>query len=185
MEYNKTVKLKDGRECILRNGTEDDAKAVFEVFNLTHGQTDYLLSYPDENSFNIEQEAEFLKGKTESENEIEIVAEVDGYIAGTAGIEAVGTKDKVKYRAELGISVDKEYWGLGIGRALMEACVECAKAAGYAQVELEAVAENERAIALYESCGFVEFGRNPRGFRSRLTGWQPLALMRLELEETE
>ena len=67
----------------------------------------------------------------------------------------------------------------------MEACIECAKAVGFAQVELEAVAENERALALYENCGFVEFGRNPRGFRSRLTGWQPLALMRLELEETE
>ena len=182
MEYNKTVKLKDGRECVLRNGTENDAKAVYEVFNLTHGQTDYLLSYPDENSFNVEQEAEFLKAKTESENEIEIVAEVDGYVAGTAGIEAVGLKDKVKHRAELGISVDKEYWRLGIGRALMEACIDCAREAGYSQVELEAAGENEAAIALYKTCGFVEFGRNPRGFRSRLTGWQPLVLMRLELE---
>ena len=182
MEYNKTVILKDGRECILRNGTENDAKAVYEVFNLTHGQTDFLLSYPDENSFNVEQEAEFLKAKTESKNEIEIVAVVDGYVAGTAGIEAVGLKDKVKHRAELGISVDKEYWRLGIGRALMEACIECAREAGYSQVELEAAEENEGAIALYRTCGFVEFGRNPRGFRSRLTGWQPLVLMRLELE---
>ena len=182
MEYNKTVILKDGRECILRNGTENDAKAVYEVFNLTHGQTDFLLSYPDENSFNVEQEAEFLKAKTESKNEIEIVAVVDGYVAGTAGIEAVGLKDKVKHRAELGISVDKDYWRLGIGRALMEACIECAREAGYSQVELEAAEENEGAIALYRTCGFVEFGRNPRGFRSRLTGWQPLVLMRLELE---
>lgn len=185
MEYNKTIKLKDGRECVLRNGAEQDAKAVYKVFNLTHAQTDFLLSYPDENSFNVEQEADFLKAKTESNNEIEIIAEVDGYVAGTAGIEAIGIKDKVKHRAELGISVDKEYWGLGIGRALMEACIECAKAAGYAQVELEAVAENESALGLYKSVGFVEFGRNPRGFRSRYTGWQPLVLMRLELDESE
>ena len=182
MEYNKTVILKDGRECVLRNGTENDAKAVYDDFNLTHEQTDYLLSYPDENSFSVEQEAEFLKAKTESPNEIMIIAVVDGYVAGTAGIEAIGDKDKVKHRAELGIAIDKEYWRLGIGRALMEACIECAKAAGYAQVELEAVAENESAIRLYESMGFTEFGRNPKGFRSRLTGWQPLVLMRLDLE---
>ena len=182
MEYNKTVILKDGRECVLRNGTENDAKAVYDDFNLTHEQTDYLLSYPDENSFSVEQEAEFLKAKTESPNEIMIIAVVDGYVAGTAGIEAIGDKDKVKHRAELGIAIDKEYWRLGIGRALMEACIECAKAAGYVQVELEAVAENESAIRLYESMGFTEYGRNPKGFRSRLTGWQPLVLMRLDLE---
>ena len=184
MEYYKKITIKDGRECVLRNGTENDAKAVYDDFNLTHEQTDFLLSYPDENSFTVEQEAEFLKTKTESPNEIMIIAVVDGYVAGTAGIEAIGDKDKVKHRAELGIAIDKNYWRLGIGRALMEACIECAKAAGYAQVELEAAVENENAIALYRSVGFIEFGLNPKGFRSRYTGWQPLILMRLDLEES-
>ena len=77
--------------------------------------------------------------------------------------------------------MDKAYWGLGIGRALTEACIECAGAAGYVQLELEAVAENKSALALYRSVGFQEYGRNPKGFRSRLTGWQELVLMRLEL----
>ena len=53
---------------------------------------------------------------------------------------------------------------------------------GYAQLELEAAAENKSALALYESMGFVEYGRNPRGFRSRVTGWQELVLMRMELD---
>ena len=66
---------------------------------------------------------------------------------------------------------------------MTEACIACARAAGYVQLELEAVAENERALALYRSLGFVEYGRNPKGFRSRLSGWQELVLMRLELEE--
>ena len=106
---------------------------------------------------------------------------MDGTVVGAAGIGCVGKKDKVRHRAEFGISVDQAYWGLGIGRALTKACMECAKAAGYAQMELEVVAENKTAIALYESVGFVEYGRNPKGFRSRLTGWQELVLMRLEL----
>ena len=182
MEYQKTIRLKDGRTCFLRNGTEADGNAVFDNFNLTHSQTDYLLSYPDENSFTPEQEAAFLKQKTESRDEIEIIAEVAGRVVGTAGIEHIGLKEKVRHRAEFGISVDKDYWGLGIGRALTEACIECAKAAGYAQLELEAVADNKNALALYKSVGFVEYGRNPKGFRSRLSGWQELMLMRLELK---
>ena len=139
-------------------------------FVRTHEETDFLLTYPDETGFTEEQEAGFLRARAESGNEIELCAVVNGEMVGTAGIGAVGTKEKVRHRAEF-----------GIGRALTEACIACAKAAGYAQVELEVVADNAPAIALYESVGFREYGRNPKGFRSRFTGWQEVVLMRLEL----
>ena len=181
MEYSKQIVLKDGRTAILRHGVEADGGAVFENFNLTHGETDYLLSYPDENSFTAEQEGKFLKRKAESTNEVEIIALVDGRVAGTAGVDAIGAKYKLRHRAEFGISVLKEYWGLGIGRALMDACIECARQAGYAQLELTVVAENARAVEMYQRAGFVEFGRNPRGFNSRISGYQELVSMRLEL----
>lgn len=181
MEYNKEIIMKNGKSAILRNGTDADAEAAFENFNLTHAETDYLLSYPDENSMTVEQEGEFLAEKTASENEIEIVALVDGQTVGTAGIEAVGTKYKVCHRAEFGIAIEKAYWGLGLGKAMTEACIVCAKQAGYTQLELTVVAENESAIALYRKCGFVEYGRNPRGFHSHTSGYQELVYMRLEL----
>ena len=181
MKYNQKVLLQNGKEALLRNGDKADGKEVFEVFNLTHAETDYLLSYPDENSYEPEQEAQFLSDKTNSPNEIEIVAIVDGKIAGTAGIEAVGKKYKLKHRAELGISILKEYWGLGLGKALMNACIQCAKEAGYVQLELNVVADNERALVLYKSLGFKEWGRNPKGFNSRTTGFQELVYMLLEL----
>ena len=181
MEYTSTVTLKNGRICRLRNGTASDAQALLDEFNLAHEQTDYLLTYPGEHSYTAQQEADFLQAKTDSADEIELLAELDGKIVGCAGINCVGRKEKIRHRAEFGISVDKAYWGLGVGRALTKACIECAKRAEYAQLELEVVAENRSAIALYESVGFVEYGRNPKGFRSRLTGWQEVVLMRLEL----
>jgi RimJ/RimL family protein N-acetyltransferase len=169
MEYHKTITLKDGRACTLRNGTAEDGQALLKIFNLTHTQTDYLLTYPEEHSYTAEDEAELLRRKTDSADEIELLAFVDGAIVGSAGVTCVGRKEKIRHRAEFGISVDKAYWGLGVGRALTKACIECAKRAEYAQLELEVVAENRSAIALYESVGFVEYGRNPKGFRSRLT----------------
>lgn len=181
MKYNKKILLKNGVECCLRNGIESDGQLVLENFNLTHEQTDYLLSYPDENSFTAILESQFLKEKSESENEIEIIAVVNNVVVGTAGIEAVGNKYKVQHRAEFGVSVAKEFWGLGIGRALMDACIECAKKAGYVQLELNVVAENKRAISMYEKAGFKEYGRNPKGFRSRITGFQEVLYMILEL----
>ena len=181
MEYRKEVTLKDGRPCILRNGTAADAEAVRDNFLLTHGETDYLTSYPDENTFTVEYEKEFLQKKQESPDELELLALVGGRVAGTAGVNRLSRYDKLKHRASFGISIEKAFWGLGIGRAMTEACIECARAAGYTQLELEAVAANTAAIKLYESAGFTEYGRNPASFRSRLSGWQELVLMRLEL----
>ena len=181
MKYNQKIIMKNGKEALLRNGEASDGKAVCENFNLTHSETDYLLTYPDENSLTEEEEAKFLERKSESANEIEIVAFVDGKVAGTAGIDAVGTKYKTKHRAEFGVSIAKEYWGLGLGRALTEACIKCAKEAGFTQLELDVVSDNENAVALYKKAGFAEFGRNPRGFKSRTGEYQELVLMRLEL----
>ena len=165
MEYQKTIILKDGRECILRNGTERDGEAALANFILTHEQTDYLLTYPDENTITAEQESRFLQQKTESENEIEILAEVDGIVAGLAGIEAVGSQDKIRHRAEFGISVDRQYWNLGIGTALMNACIECARKAGYEQIELTVESKNLRAVALYLRFGFTVYGTRPHGMK--------------------
>ena len=174
--------MKNGKECCLRNGTERDGQAVLENFNLVHAQTDFLLSYPDENSFDAEMEARFLKEKSDSENEIELIAVVDGAVAGTAGIEAVGARYKVRHRAEFGISIAEDFWGLGIGRALTDACIECAREVGYTQLELSVVAENTRAVTLYKKAGFIEYGRNPKGFNSRTSGFQEIIHMRLELQ---
>ncbi len=181
MQYHKIVTLKDGRRCILRNGTEADGEAALQNFRLTHEQTDYLLSRPDECEQTAAQEAQFLKEKAESPDEIELLAEIGGTAVGMAGISHVGKREKVRHRADFGISVDQACWGLGIGRALTDACIECARAAGYMQLELEVVAENERAVALYKSADFTEYGRNPLGFRSRTGAWQEILLMRLEL----
>ena len=181
MKYAQEIILKNGAKAYLRNGVASDGPAVYESFNQTHAETDYLLSYPDENSYDPEQEARFLEEKAESSNEIEIIALVDGVVAGTAGIEAVGHKHKVKHRAEFGISVLRAYWEIGLGRALTKACIRCARDAGYAQLELNVVAGNERAISMYRDLGFVEFGRNPRGFNSRESGFQELVYMLLRL----
>lgn len=181
MKFNCEIVLKNGKKAILRNGVEADAKEALAVFNQTHMETDYLLTYCDENTFGTKEESEFLEEKTNSKNEIEILAIVDKKIVGTAGIEAIGTNEKIKHRAEFGIGIIKDYWGLGIGSALTKACINCAKEAGYTQLELNVVSENKTAIALYKREGFTELGRNPMGFKKRNGKYQELVYMGLEL----
>ena len=74
MQYRKNLIMKNGQTAILRSGVASDGQAALEVFNLTHEETDFLLSYPDESSMDAEQESEFLERKTASANEVEILA---------------------------------------------------------------------------------------------------------------
>lgn len=181
MRYRRDVVLKDGSACLLRSAEASDARECFDVFQVTHAETDYLLSYPDENSLDEGKFADELGGRAESLRCVEVCAVVGGKIVGTASVDPIGRRFKNRHRCELGISILCAYWGRGIGRALMEACLECARQMGYVQAELEVVADNTSAIGLYRSLGFVEFGRNPLAFRSRTSGWQEVVLMRLEL----
>ncbi len=181
MKYYRTITLKDGRECILRNGTEEDGRQALENFIRAHYQTDNLLTYPDEITFTAQEEGEYLKKKEDSDREAEILAIADGRVIGTAGIESLGDHEKTRHRCSFGVSIEEAYWGLGIGRALLSSCIECAKRANYRQIELEVVSDNERAIGMYHQAGFVEYGRNPFGFITREGAYQELVLMRLDL----
>ena len=126
------------------------------VFLLTHDQTDFLASYGDECFFDVDFERRFLSARETSDKEVYLCSLIDGRIVGTASIDAVG-RSKVGHRCELGVAVDKDFCGIGIGRALVAACIDCAKSAVYSQVELEVVSENTGAIELYKSMGFTEF----------------------------
>ncbi len=181
MRYNEIIELKDGRKCCLRNAEEEDGQAVLDNFILTHLQTDNLATYADEITLTVEQERAFLKNKAESKNELELIALVDGKVVGLAGMVSIGNKVKVRHRASFGISIEQDYWGLGIGSAMLKACIRCAKEAGYEQLELEVVEGNDTALAMYRNAGFVEYGRNPRGMKSRTAGYQETISMRMEL----
>lgn len=177
MTYEKEIVLKDGAPCVIRTAGKEDAREVLDVYIRTHAETDYMLTYPEEMSFTEEQEAEYLENKKQSERETYLCAVVNGKIVGTAGIDALGKHEKTKHRCSFGIGIQRDYWGRGIGRALTGGCIECAKQAGFVQMELEVVAENKAAISLYEREGFTEYGRNPKGFKAQ-GGYQELVLMR-------
>ena len=57
------------------------------------------------------------------------------------------------------IAVASDYWGQGVGDALMDRLLEAAEANGHAGLTLEVRESNLRAIALYERHGLAIAGR--------------------------
>ena len=182
MIYYKEYTLSDQRTLVVRNGEKEDGEAVLWNFVETHGESDFLLTYPEECTFTPEKEGMYMEREKKEEREAQLVALLEGKIVGSAGVESIGNKMKIKHRCSFGVSVSKAYWGMGIGKALTLSSIECAKNAGYSQMELEVVKDNYKAISLYEKLGFVKYGENEKGFLNREGKYQSLVLMKLDLE---
>lgn len=151
--------LKDGRTCTLCSTTPDYAEDMINYLKLTAAETPFLLRNPDEVTYTVEGEKEILAKLLEDDGAFMMLALVDGRVAGNCSITAVGARRKIKHRCSLAIALLKEFWGLGIGTAMMEYMTELAGKMGYEQIELGVIDGNERAKALYEKSGFVETGR--------------------------
>ena len=73
------------------------------------------------------------------------------------------------HTAGLGISIAREWRGLGLGRRLMQILLSESERLipGLEMIQLGCFASNVRAISLYTSLGFVECGRVPGKIRLR------------------
>lgn len=150
-----------GRTVELRNAEERDAEDLLTYLKATAGETPYLLREPDEITMTAEEERAFLHGKTESADEIMLIATVNGEHVGNCSLMRVGSCRRTAHRCSMAIALYRKYQGFGIGRKMMETLLEIAGRIGYEQAELEVVDGNETARTLYESLGFACFGRLP------------------------
>lgn len=168
MKYYRELFLKDGRICILRNSTAEDAEEILSLMRNISRESENLLRYPEEwANITNEDEARFLRDLECSDDAIMLVAVIDGRIVGSAGLNPISRLEKCRHRADIGMSIRKEYWGRGIGSSIMEAILEIAQKAGFKQLELEVLTENTRAISLYEKFDFSIFGTNNHAFSTR------------------
>jgi len=88
-----------------------------------------------------------------------LVADLDGEIVGHAWLERYSL-EVTAHVAQLSIAVHEGFQGRGVGRALLGALIDRARAnPAIEKLELRVRASNTRARALYASMGFVEEGR--------------------------
>lgn len=90
-----------------------------------------------------------------------VAARTDDKLVGYAGIARLGRKRPYEYEIHT-VGVDPAYQGQGIGRQLVTRLLEIASGA---TVFLEVRTDNEAAIKLYESLGFVILGVRKRYYR--------------------
>lgn len=153
-----SVQLKDGKSAIIRNAEPKDAEELIDSLKITAAETPFLLRNPEEIGITPDKEIEFINNRKESEKDLLLVASIDGKHAGTAACMSLGEYQRYSHRCKVAIALYQRYWGLGLGKIMLNAVLEEARKMGYEQAELDVVSSNERAIALYKALGFDIYG---------------------------
>lgn len=141
-----------------------DAHALAEYVRTVGGETDFLSYGKDTFNMSDEREKRFIERFEKSKKDIMLIALDGERIVANASLEA-NRVARFAHRSELSITVLKEYWGKGIGSRLMEMMIDFAKENNIELIYLEARADNERAIRLYEKFGFVKKGEIDKFFK--------------------
>jgi RimJ/RimL family protein N-acetyltransferase len=92
---------------------------------------------------------------------VSFLAETDGRLVGNLAVEI---RQGV---AELGMMVDADWRGRGVGSALMEACIAWVTEHGAHKLVLEVWPHNTSALGLYRKYGFEQEGLFKRHYRRR------------------
>ena len=91
-----------------------------------------------------------------------LVAEADGVIVGWAALSPTSTRECYAGVVEHSIYVAEGSRGRGVGRALLEALIVAADAAGLWTIQTSIFPENAASLALHERLGFRVVGRRER-----------------------
>ena len=156
-----SIKDKFGRTIILRNARPEDADDLVKYLKATSAETPYLIREPEEITITKENEEQFLQAKMDAERELMLIALIDGKHIGNCSLMSIAPYKRYRHRCDVVIALYKEYCGCGIGTAMLQTVLNVAKEAGYEQAELEVLAENKKAIAIYEKLGFKKYGSFP------------------------
>ena len=167
MEFEpKTIRLKDGREALLRCPEEEDVPGMLEYLSVTAAETDFLMRYPEEcGRYTPDGERALFERMKTSPDDLMLACLVEGKVAGSCQL-MMNSRLKTRHRASVAIAQRKEFWNLGIGSAMFEEMIRIAKERPcLRQLELEFIEGNSRARALYEKFGFRIAGVHPDAIR--------------------
>jgi RimJ/RimL family protein N-acetyltransferase len=143
---------------VLRIAGPDDAAALMKLTQRLDEETSFMLLEPHERDTSIQTLTRHLEEVSQSENSVVIVADRRTDLAGY--VELAGGKfGRNRFTTHVVIGVLAEASGKGVGTGLLEEAKRWAAARGLRRIELNVMAHNHRAIALYERVGFVYEGR--------------------------
>jgi RimJ/RimL family protein N-acetyltransferase len=143
-----------------RRATLDDAEDFAAVVAAVADEGRWIATEP---GVDVDRFAERVAGTIAKGADVLWVLEDDGAVIGTMSLHPTHAQGVMA----LGMCVLEGERGRGGGRALLAAAIAYAQEGPLHKLELEVWPDNERAIALYEACGFEREGVRRAHYRRR------------------
>jgi L-amino acid N-acyltransferase len=162
---------------LVRPATAGDAPAIAALLNALLPTT--TIEWTD-----TPKTSESILGWLD-EHETVLVADEEGDAVGVAAFgwfRDAGARAGYRFTVEHTVHVREDRWGLGVGKQLMAALIEAARASGKHTMVAAVDRANEASIAFHERLGFVEVGRMPE-IGAKFGQWLDLVLLQLHLDD--
>lgn len=169
-------------DITIREAVPDDAQQIAAALQQVAVETPYLVMNGEGPAIEVEELAHNLADLYDSPNNVLMVAIIENRIVGTASVSA-SSKKRMEHLGEVGISILKDYWGFGLGKAMMESLIDWSCEGGIIRrLELTVQERNQRAIQLYEKVGFQTEAILPRGTKTDEDEFLDVRLMSLLID---
>lgn len=152
--------MRDDRNVLIRSVAKSDAQNALDFLNQAFRESDSLIMLPGEFKQTLEYQVQVIERFINDDGAVMIGAFDRGRCVGicTAG-RAVG-KTKLGHHAALGLSILADYQGVGLGSRIMRTLCDWADSHPFIEkLNLNVMADNPVAIALYKRFHFVQVGK--------------------------
>lgn len=164
----------------IHDAREADLPAILAIHNQAVRET--TASW-NEHEVDLEDHRVWLAEKRGKGHPV-LVARRGGEVLGYASYGPFRLFDGYRHTVEQSVYVRADSHRQGVGRLLLAALIERARAAGLHLMIAAIEAENTSSIALHAVLGFRETGRLPQA-GAKFGRWLDLVLMQRELNEAE
>ena len=154
-------------DVVVRRAREADAPAVADY--MAGLMAERLDTISRREIPTVPEERDWILRATMVERGTILLALAEDDVIGVLDLWA-GEREDNRHAGRFGMSVARGWRGLGVGRRLLARAIDEARAwPGFCRLELECVAWNAPAIALYESLGFALEARMSKAINLRGT----------------
>ena len=154
---------------IVRHACKEDCAAIGEIYN--HAVLHTAAIWNDK-TVDTDNRIAWFEARTLAGYPV-LVSEENGVITGYASF---------RHTVEHSVYVHPDHQGQGIGRTLMVALINEARAIGKHVMVAGIEAQNHASIHLHETLGFVTTGQMPQ-VGTKFGRWLDLTFMQLQLDE--
>ncbi|MBT2663306.1 N-acetyltransferase [Bacillus sp. ISL-45] len=152
-------------DIVIRRANLGDALAILHIQKEVVSEGDYLITLSEEFNKTLEQQREWIGKILQNDKETILVPEIPNEIVGWIVLISPN-RIRLSHNGSIGMMIKKDYRSMGIGKLLMKGMLDWAEQNPFIEkVSLGVFSTNERAIALYNSMGFIEEGRKIKEFK--------------------